>query len=80
MPATALAGRRCRGNASVVLALIAGPVVPAARWLAIVVLARDVPVLRIAVRRALAAAFRAVLDSAIGALVHLGDPNAAATG
>ncbi|MEU4603990.1 sensor histidine kinase [Kribbella sp. NPDC023972] len=56
--------------ASLVLALIAGPVVPDAGWLAVVVLARHVPDLRIAVRGAVAAALGVVLGSAIGALVH----------
>jgi signal transduction histidine kinase len=56
--------------ASVLLALIAGPVVPDAGWLAVVVLARHVPDLRIAVRGAVAAALSVILGSASGALMH----------
>jgi signal transduction histidine kinase len=51
-------------------ALIVGPVVPVAGWLAVVVVSRHVPVLRVAVRGAVAAATGVVIGSAAGAVVH----------
>jgi MYXO-CTERM domain-containing protein len=57
-------------TASGLYALVAGPVVPVAGWLAIVVAARHVPALGAAVRGAVAAAAGVVVGSGAGALVH----------
>jgi signal transduction histidine kinase len=57
-------------TASGLYALIAGPVVPVAGWLAIVVVARHVPAYGVAVRGAVVAALGVVVGSAAGALVH----------
>jgi signal transduction histidine kinase len=56
--------------ASIVYALAAGPVLPVAGWLAVVVLARHVPALPAAVRGAVAAASLVIAGSAAGAAVH----------
>jgi signal transduction histidine kinase len=57
-------------TASGLYALIAGPVVPVAGWLAIVVVARHISALGVAVRGAVVAALGVVVGTAAGALVH----------